>query len=583
MTFEKEHDEHQEDQSKQHPIVIPQYRGIRNISKVSCHISCAVQVLCHTIVPIQQLLLSEITNKSTNNPTTTTTTTTILQELLDFFVVVSVGGDDISPNKLIYEESWDPHRLYKHLSDKSLDYNEVGDPTISLSKLLLCLKDEFNELVTKESASTSLLFEDILKTSIWEGQTRQVLEGRKRILNDDDESNQQCSIQQRIKTSKVKPMSCPLTIKFQREETDNIMMCSVQDGLQHTLKPQLVRGSQPYPWDTLNPESYAENIIAVDQNNNNNNTFEDEESTKNEWTTTKQIEFIKIPRIWLLHLERCQSQSQIMTDMYSNIRSIHKQDQEEHQEQENGHLDCFRIDIPLVLNPSNYIADTSNIHDKDIDKQNKDGIDDSTRPSSSPSKLFLQGAILQVIEIDEEDVDDEYNDGDDFEVHTVTLLRIQQPNHRTSVELSSWVLIDDEVCEVMEEDQAIKLMKGTVITTDRNDMTTYKYFGASLLVYSIAHDEAMTAWKDLVRKISLELKNKSKSFEAVTTESTTADTTDPSKLIGRRLTVKWAKGKFYPGIISNYDPVTRKHRVKYDDGDIKEYILCKKTIEWIDD
>lgn len=51
-------------------------------------------------------------------------------------------------------------------------------------------------------------------------------------------------------------------------------------------------------------------------------------------------------------------------------------------------------------------------------------------------------------------------------------------------------------------------------------------------------------------------------------------------LVGRRLRVRWSKGKFYSGIISKYDETTGKHTIEYDDGDIREYKLSKKTIEW---
>jgi len=47
--------------------------------------------------------------------------------------------------------------------------------------------------------------------------------------------------------------------------------------------------------------------------------------------------------------------------------------------------------------------------------------------------------------------------------------------------------------------------------------------------------------------------------------------------------VKWGKGKYYSGIVTLYNPSTGKHRVAYDDGEVKEYVLAKKTIEWINE
>jgi hypothetical protein len=57
---------------------------------------------------------------------------------------------------------------------------------------------------------------------------------------------------------------------------------------------------------------------------------------------------------------------------------------------------------------------------------------------------------------------------------------------------------------------------------------------------------------------------------------------DPALLVGRRLRVRWAKGKFYGvGVVESFDSATGKHRVKYDDDDIKAYILAKKSVEWL--
>jgi hypothetical protein len=54
----------------------------------------------------------------------------------------------------------------------------------------------------------------------------------------------------------------------------------------------------------------------------------------------------------------------------------------------------------------------------------------------------------------------------------------------------------------------------------------------------------------------------------------------PDDIVGRRLRIKWAKGKFYPGTVASYNQETGKHQVRYADGDVKEYLLRQKTIEW---
>mmetsp|Transcript_26165 Transcript_26165/g.47488 ORF Transcript_26165/g.47488 Transcript_26165/m.47488 type:complete len:768 (-) Transcript_26165:131-2434(-) len=65
---------------------------------------------------------------------------------------------------------------------------------------------------------------------------------------------------------------------------------------------------------------------------------------------------------------------------------------------------------------------------------------------------------------------------------------------------------------------------------------------------------------------------------------TTFDMMDPQeRLVGRRVGIQWAKGNIYWGTVMAYDATTGKHRVKYDDGDIRDYTLSKKKVTWGDD
>ena len=79
--------------------------------------------------------------------------------------------------------------------------------------------------------------------------------------------------------------------------------------------------------------------------------------------------------------------------------------------------------------------------------------------------------------------------------------------------------------------------------------------------------------------------NETRTISASSSTGTGTGTVDwsapPESLIGRALKVRWAKGTFYEGIVDNFDPTTGKHRVRYKDGDVKEYTLSKKTIEWL--
>ena len=52
--------------------------------------------------------------------------------------------------------------------------------------------------------------------------------------------------------------------------------------------------------------------------------------------------------------------------------------------------------------------------------------------------------------------------------------------------------------------------------------------------------------------------------------------------LGRRIAVRWSKNQYYNGTITHFDPITGRHTVTYDDGDIRTYTnLSKKTIQWL--
>jgi hypothetical protein len=55
-----------------------------------------------------------------------------------------------------------------------------------------------------------------------------------------------------------------------------------------------------------------------------------------------------------------------------------------------------------------------------------------------------------------------------------------------------------------------------------------------------------------------------------------------SNLIGKRLRIRWKSGKYYSGVIESYNEESGKHSIEYDDGDVREYTLSKKIIQWIE-
>ena len=53
----------------------------------------------------------------------------------------------------------------------------------------------------------------------------------------------------------------------------------------------------------------------------------------------------------------------------------------------------------------------------------------------------------------------------------------------------------------------------------------------------------------------------------------------PSKLVGKRVSVQWARNNWYEGSIDEFDPNTGMYHVTYDDGDVRWYDLSKKVFK----
>jgi hypothetical protein len=182
-----------------------------------------------------------------------------------------------------------------------------------------------------------------------------------------------------------------------------------------------------------------------------------------------------------------------------------------------------KVDIPETLNISKYLQDGATYN--------------------------LLGGVLHVTE-----------DAIEEEGHYVVLLRVSFEN---------WILVDDDTCTPHTQDAALELLGGA--KDERGH-----FLCGTLLVYGnneTDDSEVSQILNDLKGKIS----------EISTAELSSQASMEYSEdVVGRRLSVRWAKGNFYAGIVQSFDPSTGKHRVRYDDGDAKEYKLAKKTIQWED-
>lgn len=133
----------------------------------------------------------------------------------------------------------------------------------------------------------------------------------------------------------------------------------------------------------------------------------------------------------------------------------------------------------------------------------------------------------------------------------------------TEAEEMNWSLIDDEQVTMIDNEEAMNFLRGTQVDDG-------VHYCAVLVVYERCNGtENDIGWEILTKELKKRYQNVHVNWS------------EPYSLLGRKLKVKWAKGKFYGGVVDSYDEVTGKHRILYDDGDVKGYELKKKTVKWI--
>ena len=181
----------------------------------------------------------------------------------------------------------------------------------------------------------------------------------------------------------------------------------------------------------------------------------------------------------------------------------------------------------------------------------------------------LVGGIIHVDEDDKEDLD--YEGG-----HNVAVCRCNDD----PVNKSTWHLFNDEQVTVLSQPVAMDLLSG------RPDALHGPGMRGTLVVYMKKRDEEdpemLTVLAERLRE-SLSHAAEAGATFFPTKSKPTGQTANPEDLVGKRLRIRWAKGKFYAGKVISYNEGTGKHCVEYDDGDVREYKLHKKTIQWEDD
>ena len=587
-------------------------RGIKNITGVSCHLSCALQILCHSIPPIRDALIilynkwiieqrrqqkqqqqqkqgvqqntsssskggipllllefghffQELLTTTATTPTTTTTTTCHDENDND----KNEDGGNGGSNKSSPPPSVDPTNFYKKLEKYTgININDVGDSSNAINKLLCSFR---NSVITSTASDTFFfqdkqnnedifnVWNDLCHKSLFNGITCQTIIGQKyheASEDDDDDSNgndknNSLVIIQRTKQhGKLKDMAYPFPLvgKFD----------SVNDALQELC----LNGTNAtgYKWnDDPNQKQllYDEERIPINNKDNDGDGVDDDKNddqrifvSKNDgdddgpcsWVTRKILRLKSLPYFWILHLERF-SYDENGTKILSNPL----------------------VDIPSYLEMSKYCT--------------------TTRAAGAAGDYSLRGAILHVS-------DDGNIEEEGHYISAVKIITLDDTegggnnSSRRHDNNNEWILIDDEKCKTVTEEKVLELASGHTDTKGR-------FFCATLLVYGCDDPNV----SDEIDKLVSDLREKrlvlvvppptvvNDDYEStpdlLSVEEVTETTLLTETVVGRRLKIRWAKGKYYPGMIQSYNPSTKKHVVLYDDGDIKEYNLSKKTIEWL--
>lgn len=164
----------------------------------------------------------------------------------------------------------------------------------------------------------------------------------------------------------------------------------------------------------------------------------------------------------------------------------------------------------------------------------------------------LTSAILHLTSTEE---DDDVEEEEEDNGHYAAIVRSSR------LDSNVWVLIDDAKTTDISQETCLNLLAGCHSDLSENG----SYMQASLLVYeSMSVEERV---EPLLNEVMARVEETKFQQES---------------LVGRRLEILWNKGKFYTGIVASFDPITGKHTIKYDDGDVRAYNLAKKTIRWLD-
>lgn len=293
-------------------------RGIANQSQVSCHLTCALQMLIHA-TPLLRDVLIEFWRCNENG-------SGYLIEMGNFFA--NAIKED--------QEALDPSVIYASIEEIiSINSNELGDAVLALRRIVKAIRRDFAEMD---------LISDLMK-DLFDGMLVQEIVGIKDNV-------------QRIKSS-ARRLNFPFALAGN--------FSSLEEALRHaTINP--IHPIKGYKWGET--ENYTESEVYTKESLH----CSDESAIVNGWTTFKRLRLQRVPQYLFLHLQRfsmvdgCMKQTNEIMDVplhldispYCDILSadkssiyylcgaiLHVLDLKEKEGEENGHyvslcLQCDR-------------------------------------------------------------------------------------------------------------------------------------------------------------------------------------------------------------------------------------------------
>jgi hypothetical protein len=258
------------------------------------------------------------------------------------------------------------------------------------------------------------------------------------------------------------------------------------------------------------------------------------EGEHNEWKTTKRLHVAAFPPIFMIHLQRFELCSSTKTSpaSCSKVQLGERED----------------VDISTTMDLGQFISQ-------------------GLEPTSVEAKYRynLAGGILHVTDPDQGQDEDE------------------EGGHYVSVVCShgQWYLIDDDSTLLVSVNQVCSWLSGdwyapTPSSDDSGSrINSGSYLCGVLLVYH--HDNLSLTASPFLQSVRNYID--STSYCEVPSQHSASD---GMRSVGRRVRVLWNGGTFYSGVVTRYNSQSGKHTIAYDDGDVRDYNLSKKTIEWLD-